>query len=81
MIYFGDGETDIPCMKLVKNFGGKSIAVYDSEKREEIAKKMYDEERVNFFAEANYLENSKLDNYVKECLNEISCRVKQDELK
>lgn len=29
MIYFGDGTTDIPCMRLVKASGGYSIAVYN----------------------------------------------------
>lgn len=81
MIYFGDGETDIPCMKLVKNFGGKSVAVYDSGNRQKIAEKMHEEGRVNFYAESDYSEDSKLDCYIKECLNEIACRVKQDELK
>ena len=81
MIYLGDGETDIPCMKLVKNFGGKSIAVYDSEARKKISEKLFKDERINFYAESNYTENSSLDKYIKECLNEISCKVKQNELK
>jgi hypothetical protein len=29
MIYFGDGTTDIPCMRQVKSSGGYSIAVYN----------------------------------------------------
>ena len=29
MIYFGDGETDVPSMKIVGMFGGNPIAVFD----------------------------------------------------
>ena len=29
MVYIGDSDTDIPCMKLVNTYGGHSIGVYD----------------------------------------------------
>ncbi len=75
MIYLGDGETDIPCMKLVKNFGGKSIAVYDSMQRKKVAEKMFNDGRVNYYAEADYRDGEKLNEYIKECLNEIALKV------
>ena len=72
MIYIGDGETDIPCMKLVKNFGGKSIAVYDSIDRKKIAEKMYTDGRVSYYSEADYRENENIDKYVKKYIKHIA---------
>lgn len=56
MIYVGDGETDVPCMKIVNMFGGHSIAVYDPEnkKKKSGAEKLKRQGRVNFTAPANY---------------------------
>ena len=56
MIYFGDGTTDIPCMKIVKMFGGNSIAVYDptSHRQLSTARKLLKQDRVNFICPADY---------------------------
>ncbi len=56
MIYLGDGTTDIPCMKIVKMFGGNSIAVYSPENRRqrETARKLLKQDRVNFICQADY---------------------------
>ena len=61
MIYFGDGETDVPCMKIVKMFGGNSIAVYNPEikKKVNVARKLLRQERVNFITPANYTKESR----------------------
>ena len=75
MIYLGDGETDIPCMKLVKNFGGKSIAVYDSVNRKKVAEKMHQDGRINFYSEADYRDGEKLDVFVKESIKQIADRL------
>ena len=61
MIYFGDGETDVPCMKIVKMFGGNSIAVYNPEikKKVNVAKKLLRQQRVNFITPADYTKESR----------------------
>ena len=67
MIYVGDGTTDIPCMRLVKNFGGHSIAVYNpssESKRGEMSTLIRDN-RVNHVCPADYSEGSEMDIVVK----------------
>ncbi len=62
MIYFGDGETDIPCMRLVKQQGGNSIAVYapGNGAKQEAASRLMRENRVNFASPADYSQNGQL---------------------
>ena len=61
MIYFGDGETDIPSMKIVTMFGGHSIAVYDpsNAKKKAFAEKLKKQKRVSFTAPADYRTNGR----------------------
>ncbi|MBO4438507.1 MAG: haloacid dehalogenase-like hydrolase [Spirochaetaceae bacterium] len=73
MIYFGDGETDIPCMKLVKQNGGYSVAVYkpDDEKKQRKAEQLILDGRVNFVSPANYKLNGEVYNIVTVILDKI----------
>ena len=56
MIYMGDGETDIPCMKIVGMFGGNPIAVYNpaDARKKATAEKLRRQGRVKFTAPADY---------------------------
>ena len=67
MIYVGDGTTDIPCMRLVKNFGGHSIAVYNpsSEAKRGEMNTLIRDNRVNHVCPADYSEGSEIDTVVK----------------
>lgn len=71
MIYFGDGETDIPCMKMVKEHGGHSIAVYGDESKMSTALKLISEHRVNFVCKADYTEKGDLFHVVKRVLDKV----------
>lgn len=61
MIYFGDGDTDVPSMKIVGMFGGNPIAVYDprNQKKKAAAAKLFRQGRVKFTAPAIYTKDSK----------------------
>ncbi len=74
MIYFGDGTTDIPCMRLVKASGGHSIAVYDPESIEEMQDRytLVRENRVNAVCPADYSEGKEIDTLVKAIIDKIN---------
>jgi 2-hydroxy-3-keto-5-methylthiopentenyl-1-phosphate phosphatase len=73
MIYLGDGETDIPCMKLIKEQKGYSIAVYRprSSKKKKAANKLLKEGRVNLACAADYQNGTLLDQTVKLAIDKI----------
>jgi hypothetical protein len=82
MIYVGDGMTDIPCMKLVKNYGGHSIAVYnpdDKNKRKEMNTLIRDN-RVNFVCAADYSSGSEIDTVVKSIIDKIAADLRLEQL-
>lgn len=73
MIFIGDGETDIPCFRLVKDQGGHSIAVFQPRKRKAIArsKELLKDGRVNFVASADYSDGGAVDRIVKTIIDKI----------
>lgn len=71
IIYMGDGETDVPCMSVVREQGGHSIAVYGNRKKKVVAERLIKENRVNFVCKADYTENSEIHIIVKLILDKI----------
>ena len=83
MIYVGDGTTDIPCMRLVKNFGGHSIAVYNPDGEKSARKDMTSlirDNRVNYVCPADYTEGSEIDTIVKTIIDKIAVDTRLERL-
>jgi phosphoserine phosphatase len=80
MVFIGDGETDIPCMRLVKDQGGHSIAVYNPSKRgaKSPAQQLIRDGRATLFAPADYQNGGVVDLAVKAIIDKIeaSSRIK-----
>lgn len=66
MVYIGDSDTDIPCMKLVNSYGGHSIGVFHAKTADKTkVYKMMRDGRIKYFAPTDYTEGSELDTLVK----------------
>lgn len=73
IVYIGDSDTDIPCMKLVNSSGGHSIGVYNPDTNDKTkVLKMIRDNRIRHFAPADYTENGELDRLVKEIINKTA---------
>ena len=73
MVYIGDSDADIPCMKLVNTYGGHSIGVYDpaTQNKKKVYKMMHDK-RIRYYAPADYTERSELDLLVKAIIDKTA---------
>ena len=80
MVYIGDSDTDIPCMKLVTVNGGHSIGVYDPETQDKAkVLKMTRDRRIRYFAPADYSDGSDLDSLVKTIIVKTAAYEKLEE--
>jgi hypothetical protein len=79
IIYVGEGITNIPCMKAVKDRGGHSIAVYAPRQiyRKEESESLVRDGRANFNASADYRKGKPLDKLIKSILEGIATKQNQ----
>jgi hypothetical protein len=66
MIYFGDGDTDVPSMAVMRKNGGHAVAVYPPGKAKRKCVELFKAGRCDFFAPADYRRGSEL--FKRTCL-------------
>ena len=71
MIYVGDGLSDVPCMKMMRAYGGQAIAVYQESNRQGVEDLLV-KGRVDFIFKADYREGTMLDSTVKNIIRKIA---------
>lgn len=83
MIYIGDGDTDVPCMKMIKGWGGHSIAVYQEENRQAVDKafQLVTDGRVDIAARADYGANTEMDIFVHAVIDKVASSAEVTHLK
>ncbi len=88
MIYLGDGESDIPAMKMINFQGGKSIAVYNPDtktkagkKAKKITQELVSQGRANYVAPADYSEGSSLYKIIQLCIDSMAAEIELQNFK
>ena len=71
MIYVGDGLSDVPCMKIMRSYGGQAIAVYQSSNRAGV-EDLLAKGRVDFIFPADYREGTGLDVTVQNIIRKMA---------
>ncbi|NDC62415.1 MAG: haloacid dehalogenase-like hydrolase [Planctomycetia bacterium] len=77
MLFLGDGDTDIPSMKMVRQKGGQAVAVFDpvlfeQRKSQGRLERLIAENRVDYVAAADYTRDSLLSVVVRGILGRMS---------
>lgn len=76
MVYIGDSDTDIPCMKLVTSYDGHAIGVYDPKKGDARVRQLMREGRIRYFAPADYTEGGELDTLIRDIIESTAASEK-----
>ena len=71
MIYMGDGLSDVPCMKMMRAYGGQAIAVYQASNRQGVEKLLADG-RVDFIFPADYRAGTALESTVQNIIRKMA---------
>ena len=71
MIYVGDGLSDVPCMKMMRSYGGQAIAVYQSSNRVGV-EDLLAKGRVDYIFPADYREGTAMDETVKNIIRKMA---------
>ncbi len=80
MVYIGDSDTDIPCMKLVNSYGGHAIGVYNAVTRDKSkVYAMFRTNRIRYFAPADYSEGGELDRLLKAVIDKTAAYEKLED--
>ena len=82
LVYIGDSDTDIPCMKLVNVNGGHSIGVYnpeDVETGKDKVHQMMRDNRIKYYAAADYRKGSELDTLLKNIIERTAMNEKLEQ--
>lgn len=78
MIYFGDGSTDVPSMKVVQQNGGTTIAVFGDDSKRSKAEELFKDKRATFAVKADYSKGSKIEKIVQCIIDSLEAKAKLD---